>query len=67
MICPKCGGPQIRAFIHVQMYIDASDNMHLTKKVITKKTTEIWSQSHDKTSYVCMDCGWTWGYPYSQE
>lgn len=62
MKCEKCNSTQIRAFIHVQMYIDANDNNCLTKKVINKKTTEIWSQSHDKTSFVCSDCGYTWGY-----
>ena len=60
MKCPKCKSEKIRAFIHVQMYIDASDNYKLTKKVINKKSTELWSQSHDKTSYVCTDCCWAW-------
>lgn len=64
MKCGKCESKNIRAFIHVQMYIDANDNYHLTKKVINKKSTEIWSQSHDKTSFVCSDCGNTWGYGY---
>lgn len=64
MICKKCNSERVRAFIHVQMYIDADDNYHLSKKVINKKTTVIWSQSHDKTSYVCGNCGYTWGYGY---
>ena len=62
MKCRNCESESMRAFIHVQMYIDASDNNHLTKKVINKKSTEIWSQSHDKTSFVCSNCGYAWGY-----
>ena len=58
--CEKCNSENIRAFIHVQMYIDAKDNNHLTKKVINKKTTELWSQSHDKTKFVCSSCGYAW-------
>lgn len=66
MRCPKCNSDGIRAYITIQMYIDADDNHHLTKKVINKKSTEIWGQSHDKTSYVCInkDCLYRWGYGY---
>lgn len=64
MNCPNCKKTKIRAFIHVQMYIDADDNHHLTKSAIRKKTTELVSQTHEKTSYICQNCGWTWGHPY---
>ena len=64
MNCIYCGSENLRALIHVQMYIDAKDNYHLTKKVIRKKSTEIWGQSHDKTSYVCKNCGRAFGRGY---
>ena len=66
MNCPDCNSNSIRAYIHVQMYIDANDNYKLTKKVVNKKSTEIWSQSHDKDLFVCSDCGWTWGGMYER-
>lgn len=64
MICKMCLSQNIRALIHVQMYIDAKYNYHLTKRVISDKSTTIVSQSHDKTSYVCSDCGYFWGFGY---
>ena len=68
MKCPKCGNEEIKAFITVQLYIDANDNNHLTKKVISKKSTEIWSQSHDRTVFTCTNpnCCYSWGYGYHQ-
>lgn len=60
MICPNCKKGKIKALIHIQMSIDANDNYHLNKQVIRKRTTEIMSQSHEKTSYQCTDCGWFW-------
>jgi len=62
MKCISCKEEGVKAFIHIQMYVDADDNNHLTKKVINKRSTEIWSQSHDKTSWVCPHCGHIWGY-----
>lgn len=64
MQCPNCKEQKVKALIHVQMCIDADDNYHLTKKVLRKKSTELVSQSHERTSYVCQKCGWVAGYPY---
>ena len=65
MKCANCGSEDIRAFITIQMYIDAKDNNHLNKKVIAKKSSEIWYQLHDKTSYTCKSCCNSWGYGYN--
>ena len=65
MKCPKCDSEKIRAFIDIQLYIDAKDNGHLTKAMITKRSTRLWSQNHSKTSYVCSDCGYAWGSGYN--
>lgn len=56
MKCPKCGTGGVRACIYVLMYIDADDIGHLTKLVIRKRSTELWAQLHEKTSYVCSKC-----------
>ncbi len=64
MQCPNCGDQKVKALIYVQMQIDADDNYHLTKKVLRKQSTELVSQSHERTSYVCQKCGWVCGYPY---
>jgi len=64
MQCPNCNDQKVKALIYVQMCIDADDNYHLTKKVIRKKSTELVSQSHERTYYVCQKCGWAWGHPY---
>lgn len=58
MKCPVCDSEGVKAFVHVQLSIDADDNYHLSKKVINKKTTELRSQSHDKTHYACVNCLW---------
>jgi len=65
MECPRCKEQKVMAYIHVHMCIDADDNYSLTKKIIRKKSTEIISQSHDKTTYVCSKCGWAWGSIYN--
>lgn len=65
MKCGNCNKENIRVFISVQMYIDAQYYKKLTKKVIAKKSTEIWSMS-DRASFVCADCGYTWGYGYEK-
>ena len=61
MQCLKCSKENISAYIHVQMYVDAEYAHRLTKKVLAKKSTEILNTSHDKTVYVCRDCGYPWG------
>ncbi|NCB98688.1 MAG: hypothetical protein EOM36_10065 [Bacteroidia bacterium] len=66
MKCPRCGSGGVRAYVTVLMYIDADDNGNLTKRVLRKKSTELWAQEHDKTSYVCRSCGKSWGYGYNE-
>lgn len=61
MKCEKCESKNIRASIYVAMYIDANDNYKLTKKVLRKKSTVMWYQLHERTSYVCSDCCYTFG------
>lgn len=57
--CTKCNSENVKAWVSLQMYIDAKDYSHITKKVINKKSTEIWSQDTDRTNFVCGDCGYT--------
>jgi predicted RNA-binding Zn-ribbon protein involved in translation (DUF1610 family) len=59
LICKNCGNDHLKVWISVQMYIDDSDYMRLTKKAIAKKTTEIWSMDDDRTVFICPKCGWT--------
>ena len=66
MNCPKCNKENIRAYINVQMYVDVKYAHHLTKKIIAKKSTELWSVSHDKTAFVCIDCYYSWGGVYNE-
>lgn len=49
------------------MYIDINDMYKFTKKVISKKTTELWAVDWDKTSFVCSECGYIWGYGYNNK
>lgn len=67
MKCNKCGSEHIRALIHPIMYINAQDMYKLTKEVISKKTTELWAVDWDKTSFVCSECGYTWGYVHNNK
>lgn len=68
IFCERCNSYNIKAFIHVQMYIDANQDMYkLTKKAIAKKSTELWSADWGKTSFVCQDCGHMFGYGYSKK
>ena len=62
MKCPKCDSEKIRAMIKVTMYVDAEESNRLSKKVIAKKSTELWATDHDKTTFVCVDCMFAWGY-----
>ena len=61
--CPHCKSTNIRAYIKLSMYIDVQYLGKLTKKVIAKKSTEIWGMD-DKYSLVCEDCTCSWGYGY---
>lgn len=65
MKCKRCGSDHTRAYIKAMMYIDSNDCGHLTKGVIAKSTTELWAVDWDKTSFVCADCGYAWGYGYN--
>lgn len=56
MICPKCGSTDMKAWVPVEMYVDADDYPKITKKVIAKKTTELWSVNHDRVNFVCRKC-----------
>lgn len=47
--------------IQISLYIDPDDNHNLTKKVINKKTTELWFQNHERTTYTCIECCHGWG------
>lgn len=67
MKCKNCGSTHIRAYVKVSMYIDTNDMYRFTKKVISKKTTELWAVDWDKTSFVCSECGYTWGYGYNNK
>jgi ribosomal protein L40E len=59
MKCEKCGSNKIRVWIEVQMYIDFEDYGKLSKRVIAKKSTEIWSMNDNKTKFICAECGYT--------
>ena len=56
MVCTRCGSKNIRVGVSVFMYISPEDIHSLTKKVIQKKTTELWSTDWDKAQIVCGDC-----------
>ena len=57
MICTNCGSENIRVGVSVFMYISPKDVHRLTKKVLQKRTTELWSANWDKAKIVCVDCG----------
>lgn len=59
MKCSKCGSENMKVWIVVGMYIAPEDYMKLTKKAITKKTTEIWSMDDERTKFICNDCHYT--------
>lgn len=68
VFCKCCNSSNIKAFIHVQMSIDANQHMYkLTKKAIAKKSTELWSADWAKTSFVCQDCGHMFGFGYPDQ
>lgn len=56
MTCAICGSKNIRFCVNVGMYIDAENFGNITKRVISKKSTELWSA--DYKSYICKDCGY---------
>lgn len=56
MNCPKCGSANFRAWVEIGMYVDAADVNNISKDVIRKKSTELWSKNPEAESYICRDC-----------
>ena len=57
MVCVKCKSKNVKVGVSVFMYIAPEDVCRLTKKVLRKKSTELWAASWDKAQIVCGDCG----------
>lgn len=58
MICEKCKSENIRVGVSVFMYVSPEDVHRLTKKILAKKSTELWYASWDKSQVICVDCGY---------
>lgn len=57
MKCGNCGSEKLTMMVNVTMVIDANDAHRLTKKVINKKSTQLWGASWDNAKIVCGSCG----------
>lgn len=56
MECTKCGSKNIRVWVEIGMYIDPKDLGKINKKIILKKTTELWSMDYKKVKFICLEC-----------
>jgi hypothetical protein len=56
MNCPRCGAPNLKAFVDIRISVDFEDHSAITKKVIAKKTTELISKNPDSIRFRCTKC-----------
>ena len=64
MTCKKCGSNKIKVGINLFLYVDYEDHCKITKKVLSKKSTELWAKFNEKDSFICKTCNFAWGYGY---